>query len=145
MKTNIEEAREILAHASTGSAAVYRHYILHSFLYTENVKRIAAVLGGYWLIDAIASHQFKVREKLRRLGLRDFQVWALFPDGEGAALEAWTDTPRAAADESGPASVCLARQAIPYTDFPLSGEIVPEGRPFVLYVENAVLCLPAER
>lgn len=96
-------------------------------LYTDGIKYLADEAGAYWLIDAIASYQPKLR---RKPGLAEFQVWILNRNTE----------------DTGPAAVLLCyddmpgkvqiRQEIEYTEFPLDR--------IKLCVENNVLLLPSE-
>lgn len=86
----------------TGTESYYRHF--SGLLYTEGVKFLADKAGCHWLIDIVASYQYK----LKNIG---FQLWTLkvMPDrtAEVTAKED-TNTP------------ILVSQKIEYTDFPLS-------------------------
>jgi hypothetical protein len=77
------------------------------FVHTDGVHYLATTFGAFWLIDAIVSHQGKA--SLKREG---FQAWTLRtrtePEGQAAIL--------ICDDGNGNE---LARQNIPYTDFPL--------------------------
>jgi hypothetical protein len=115
-------------------------YFKHSFglRYTEGVAYLAKNAECYWLIDAIASHQFEAKV-LRNLRLKEFQLWMLNVGdshefikpaaGNAAVLTCWEDTPK---PESKPAII----QQTPFTDFPLS-EIK-------LYLQDKVLLFPSE-
>lgn len=127
------EAVRLYARQTTGSENVYRG--LCGLLFTEGVRYVADTCGAFWLVDAIASHQGAAR--VRR---EPFQVWNLEREGltpdagepsEGWVLSAW--------DDSAHKSHLLARQVIPYSDFP------PDLSPFKLYVENGTCLLPEER
>ena len=102
-----EKKRPDLGH-HIGSATLYRHGLMRSFLYTEGVQDLAEQAGAYWLIDLAASHQ--TNAKVRR---EPFQLWSLrmLPaDAENMAVaEARTDTN----------GRVLCKQLIPYTDFPM--------------------------
>jgi hypothetical protein len=100
---------------SIGTFYYYKHFT--GLLYTDGVKAIAD-LGAYWLIDAIASYQYKMR------GI-DFQVWELKVDEKkkSAVLIGKDD------------DIEVIRQKIPYTDFPCS---------IKFYVVEGVLMLPSE-
>lgn len=102
--------------------------------FTEGVSLAASALGAYWLVDLVASHQPRVRRRLRSLGLRDFQVWTVERLGAGVVVHAWSDTPGAEG------SFPLVRQNVAYSDFP--AELLPFAD---LWVENGVLLLKTER
>ena len=108
-----------------GTDQWYKH-LLSGLLYTDGIKFIAENggngNGAYWLIDAIGSYQHQPKVKRE-----EFQLWTLKTSGNTAVLTMQSDS-----DEPE-----IVRQEIEYTDFEL-----PE---LVLYVENGVLCLPAER
>jgi hypothetical protein len=101
---------------SIGTENYYKHS-LTGLLYTDGVKEIAD-LGAYWLIDAIASYQYKMR------GV-EFQVWELKVDerNNSAVLIGKDD------------DIEIIRQKISYTDFPCS---------IKFYVVDGVLMLPSE-
>lgn len=117
----------------TGSETFYKHW-LGGIVYTEGVQFVAEKGGAYWLIDAVASHQARLRQPAApgsRWDLaRDFQLWWLKVDlqEKDAVLECWADYP----DPKG----ALIIQAIGYTDFPL-----PEIK---LYLRDSTLMLPGE-
>jgi hypothetical protein len=103
------------------------HYVhpLFRFRYTEGVRHVATHGGAWWLLDAIASWQPKLKKR-RDLG---FQVWTLrrTPDkGRDSADLGCTD---------GNKNHVLT-QHVEYTDFPLD-EIK-------LYWIDGVLLLPSE-
>jgi hypothetical protein len=91
-----------LAHC-TGSESSYRHP-LYPFVYTDGVQHVANHGGAYWLIDIIGSYQFE-----HRIAREPFQHWALTVNADKTATVICTDG-------NGKE---LARQDIPYTDFPL--------------------------
>lgn len=121
-----------------GTETWYRHFT--GLLYTDGIQYVAEQAEAYWLIDAVASYQFKLK---RDEYLAKFQVWMLSVVGEGereypfllpkdgykAELTCWADTPK---EGLKPPVI----QQIEYTDFPLS-EIK-------LYVSGGVLMLPSE-
>ena len=128
--------RDYAAHAN-GSENLHR-LTMGRMLCTDGVRYVAETCGAFWLIDLVGSHQ--MTERVRR---EPFQVWELsIPHRRRSPsewmAECWTDTPR------GEGSVELARQRIPYSDFP------EELAPFKLYAEFGhngahVLMLPEER
>ena len=82
-------------------------YIKHFtglLVFTDGVDQLREDADCHWLVDAIASHQIKHRDK-------KFQVWELETDLENKTavltMKEDTNTP------------VLVRQEIPYTDFPL--------------------------
>jgi hypothetical protein len=103
------------------SDTIYRHGI-SKMLYTEGVQHLAEKAECYWLLDAIASWQFKTKVS-REL----FQVWTLTVNQKKEALLTCVrDT----------GAKPLATQRIEYTDFPL-----PEIK---LYLCDGTLMLPSE-
>jgi len=108
----------------TGTENYYRSFL--NLKFTDGVKYMAEKAGAYWLIDAIASHQFNVNiQKNQRL--QDFQVWTLdVSPGKTAVLSCREDSGYPA----------VINQKIPYTDFPMAK--------IQLWVENGVLILPSE-
>lgn len=129
-----DQLRAYMAH-TTGSETLHRHGIVKSFTYTDGILYMAEVCEAHWLIDLVMSHQPDV--KLRLGEERDFQVWRLkwmWESEENAhawVIEAWSDTP----DES----ALLAKQEIPYSDFPQTLS------PFEFYVEYGTMMLKEER
>ena len=117
-----EELIDLLAHC-VGGDEYYRYSL--GMLYTDGVKELADHAECYWLLDAIAVHQPKLRQNPR---LRDFQLWLLVVGNEhelikpkhSAVLTCWEDTPVLGVKPA-------VSQEIEYTDFPL-----PEMK---LYVE----------
>lgn len=115
-----------------GTEAYHRWSILFpNMLLTDGAKYVAdngGANGAYWLMDAIASYQPKLRRQQR---LRDFQVWTLEVKDGSAVLTCQSD--------SGHKPVVA--QKIEYTDFDL-----PK---MVLWVEplddrRSVILLPSE-
>ena len=94
----------------TGTESYTRWSILfRDMVLTDGAKYVAENGGGhgaYWLMDAIASYQRKVRKNPR---LADFQIWKLKVTDSAAVLTCQGDS-----DER-PA----VKQEIPYTDFDL--------------------------
>jgi hypothetical protein len=138
----LQEALEVMLPHFTGTLNYHRFW-LKGIYYTDGVQYLAEKARAYWLIDAIASHQMtpKVRQE-------EFQVWALHKaapienptEKHIAAILICTDRDKG----NGPAE--LARQNIPYTDFPLDA--------ITLYLEQGsldgeypcqILMLPSER
>ena len=104
----------------TGSTRWFRHWT-RRLVYTEGVQYLAETASAYWLIDLIASWcpQPSIRQE-------DFVVWklAVKPDRTATAI----------ADDGNGRE--LARQDIPWTDFPLD-EVS-------LYLTDNTLLLPSE-
>ncbi|MBQ9564883.1 MAG: hypothetical protein IJU98_04785 [Synergistaceae bacterium] len=116
-----EKIRETLAYA-TGSEKAWR--LLpgrDEFLITEGVKAMTEMCEAFWLLTAIAS--WFCESKVRR---ESFTDWTLKLDGTKATLTG----------EDGNGHE-LARQEIPYTDFPL-----PEG--ITLFKVGSIIMLPSE-
>jgi len=127
-----EKVREYERQAN-GSEKFYRHW-LGRLVYTAGIHYMAEQAGAHWFVDAVASHQPRVRRKLHRAAERDFQVWRLRKMDSGAwAMECWSDTPGRCH------SIRLAYQRIPYSDFPA------ELAPFECYVEDGTMMLKGER
>ena len=129
-KPTSEEIETRLAQVQSGDT-LYRHW-MKGICYTEGVRFAAELCGAYWLIDAIASHQFgKVKAE-------PFQVWTLHVASKDApkqknsvaAILICTD------GDKGDGAVELARQNIEYTDFPIDK--------ITIWVEDGVMLLPAE-
>lgn len=104
----------------TGSTRWFRHWT-RRLVYTEGVQFLADKASAYWLIDLVASwcpHQ--------SLQNQEFVVWKLSvkPDRTATAI----------ADDGNGRE--LARQDIPWTDFPLD-EVS-------LYLTDNTLLLPSE-
>lgn len=106
-----------------GSETWYRHQA--DMLYTEGVKFLADKCQCYWLIDLVYSYQH--REKF---SIEPFQVWEVKVD-----LEAQTAVVTATDGNDH----LLAKQVIPYTDFPL--EYI---KLYYTESEDWVLMLPSE-
>lgn len=107
-----------------GSEVQYVHPLFR-FRYTEGVHYLAIHGGAWWLLDAIASYQAKLKKR-KDMG---FQVWTL------------RRTPEKARDSAD--LVCtdgneghVVTQHIQYTDFPLD-EIQ-------IYWIDGVMLLPSE-
>ncbi len=123
-KLTLDELNEKLA-GFTGTINWYRHWT-NLLAYTDGVKTLAESVGAFWLIDAIASWQFKPK-----VDQCDFQVWTLtVKEDQTASLQMQEDT--------GLQSVVT--QQLVYTDFPFGT--------FTLWVEGSgqerVLLLPSE-
>jgi len=134
--TSADRAELVRAHErqANGAESFIRHWL--GMIYTGGMEYVAETCGAYWLLDAVASWQPKIRRK--GPALAEFQVWRLRRRRAGRnagewVLDAWTDTP------GEPGSVRLAVQVIPYSDFP------EELAPFEFYVENGTALLKGER
>ncbi|MFM7659235.1 MAG: DUF6876 family protein [Betaproteobacteria bacterium] len=105
----------------TGTTCYYRIGTQH--LLTEDTHYLAEKAGCYWVMDAVASHLAEIGTAdwfiVVRMEVEDQQAILLYEDGNGREL---------------------ARQAIPYTDFPLHN--------LTLYAvwdtEHWVIMLPGE-
>lgn len=106
----------------TGSEKAYQwSAIFPNIKATEGAKYVADKGGAYWLLDAVASWQ--TNPKVRK---EEFQVWELKKiDGNEAILTA--------EDGNGKR---IARQKIPYTDFPLNQ--------IKLFYRDNIIMLPTE-
>ena len=123
-KLTIDELNQKLT-GFTGTINWYRHWT-NLLSYTDGVKTLAESVGAFWLIDAIASWQFKPK-----VDQCDFQVWTLtVKDDQTATLQMQEDT----------GLQTVVTQQLVYTDFPVGT--------FFLWVEGAgqerVLLLPSE-
>ena len=96
-------------------------------LATDGVAYLMKEAESYWLFDAIASYQPKLKKE-------PFQVWILEKDktGSGAVLKGYRDYSEEKPKKYKP----LVTQKIPYTDFPL--------KKVKIWVENGVALLPSE-
>ena len=105
----------------TGTERYYR--LSRTVLITDGAKAMADQAGAYWLIDAVASY-------LPELGTADWFVLARLRVKEGKATLTLED---------GNGGV-RAKQAIPYTDFPLAEQVL-----YACYdSEHWVVMLPSE-
>jgi hypothetical protein len=123
-KLTIDELNQTLA-GFTGTINWYRHWT-NLLSYTDGVKTLAEAVGGFWLIDAIASWQIKPK-----VAQCEFQVWTLFvKEDQTATLQMQEDT----------GLQPVVTQQLVYTDFPVGV--------FRLWVESSgrerVLLLPSE-
>lgn len=102
----------------TGTENYYRHWL--KFNYTDGVRFLAQEVECYWLLDAIGSYQYKVKNI-------PFQIWTLkVNEDKTAVLEMKEDS----------GQPVIIRQEIQYTDFPLEG--------IELYFIDGVLLLTSE-
>lgn len=117
---NIRSELEAGLAMHTGSARWFRHWT-RRLVYTEGVQYLAEKASAYWLIDLVAS--WCPHPRLRD---EEFVVWKLTvrPDRTATAI----------ADDGNGRK--LARQDIPWTDFPLD-EVS-------LYLTDNTLLLPGE-
>ncbi|MEG4576980.1 hypothetical protein QUA56_30565 [Microcoleus sp. N3A4] len=130
---DVETLSQNLKHFG-GTEQYYKHWL--GIQYTDGVKYLADNAQCYWLIDAIASNQPRVR---RKHSLTEFQLWFLHvgnahefikPRKDNAAvLTCWEDSPK---KETKPVII----QQIPFTDFPLPA--------IKLYLQEKILLLPDE-
>lgn len=128
---NAEEIQEVLPHFK-GTTEYYRSSALaKDIFHTDGVQWLADVAGCFWLIDAIASHQFNIR-----VSGEPFQVWTLKVENRKGILLCGDG------DDTPP----LVTQEIPYTDFPLE-EITLFLEDGSVDGENVhrILMLPSER
>jgi hypothetical protein len=103
-----------------GTEAYHKWSILFPYVLTDGAQFLAENAGAFWLMDVIASYQ---REK--KFKDEPFQVWRLtVKDGKGEVV----------ADDGN--DNVLARQRIPFTDFPLDS--------IKLYFIDGVVLLPGE-
>lgn len=134
--TDAEKARAVRDFAAGANGTLHWHKFTlgNRYVATDGAKFVADTCGAWWLLEAIASyfHKPTVRSE-------PFQVWEL--------------RERVAGDDASVVLVCedgnqheLARQAIPYTDFPR------DLMPFRLYCEATdiggakfAIMLPEER
>lgn len=79
-------------------------WLRKKFLLTDGAQYLAEKAKAFWLMDAIASHQLN-----KKVAREPFQVWELVVGADCNAVLTCTD-----GDQH-----LLARQEIPYTDFPL--------------------------
>lgn len=134
LSTPAAKAEAVRLYAAQTNGSENMHRGLCGLRFTDGVRFVAETCEAFWLVDAIASYQGRLRGE-------DFQLWRIArenvsPDSEpttGWVLTCWNDTPEARG------SRCLVCQPIPYSDFP------PDLSPFKLYVENGTCLLPEER
>jgi hypothetical protein len=128
---NAQEIIEVLPNFKA-TTDYYRSSALAKDIYhTDGVQWLADVARCYWLIDAIASHQFNVR-----VSGEPFQIWTLKVENRKGILICGDG------DDTPP----VVTQEIPYTDFPLD-EITLFLEDGSLDGENIhrILMLPSER
>lgn len=101
-------------------SAVFQKHALFPLTYTEGIHYLAERAGAFWLIDLVGSWQFKHKHV-------PFQLWRLEVDEKHRAVATMRE-------DSGEPE--LARQEIPYADFPLSE--------FEFYVVDGVMMLKNE-
>ena len=101
----------------TGTEKYFQHRF--GLRYTDGVHAVAEKYKAYWLIDAIASYQGKMKKE-------PFQLWVMTAEKNKGLLTMKTDSEQPV----------LVSQEIPFTDFP-SGELK-------LYLCDGVLMLPSE-
>ncbi len=93
--------------------------------YTDGIKYVADEGKAYWLIDAIESH-LMTNKKLRTERMKSLTVVMLEKNDDDSALLSFGD---------GDGNL-IAKQEIPYTDFP--------EQKIKFYLSNGVLLLPTE-
>jgi hypothetical protein len=104
----------------TGTSCYHRFSVITKLVLTDGTKYLADKYGAYWLMDLIASWQYK--SKVRR---ESFQVWTLEKRADGSARILATDGNHNK----------LTVQIVPWTDFPES---------IKLYCVDGVILLPSE-
>ena len=115
----------------TGTERWYRHALVRNVTFTDGAKYLAHHAGAYWLLDIIAFAQ----PHTAGLANEYFQTWRLTVNADASATVVCTD----GNDKE------LYRQAIPYTDFPLSEMTLYCCRDGVLgYGVDWVILLPRE-
>ena len=103
------------------------HRYMGRYLVTDGVKYVADNAGAYWLLDVVFSHQ--LTPEVRR---EEFQVWTLTVDlAKQTGVVVATD-----GGKGGRKPKEIARQEIPYTDFPRAE--------MVFWLEGGTLILPSE-
>ena len=98
----------------------YRHWT-RKLIFTPGIKHLAERAGAFWLVDLVASWQLEGKGAAEQ-----FQVWTLAVRSDQTATATATDGNRAE----------IARQEIPFTDFPLD-EIT-------VWFDGGTLMLPSE-
>ena len=107
----------------TGTEHYYKY--MFNIVLTDGTKYLADRAGAYWLMDVVASWQ-----TAKKVACEHFQTWDLAVQEDKKATVV-------AGDGDGKE---IARQKIPYTDFPLRSQrlyLVNDGR-------YRVLMLPSE-
>ena len=109
----------MLSHINSfiGTENYYKHWL--GIQYTDGVKYVAEEANAYWLIDAIASYQSKLKHE-------PFQTWTL----KGNHDKSWT---LSATDGN---ENLLVKQEIEFSDFPLNK--------IDLYLSDKILMLTSE-
>lgn len=105
-------------HLYTGSEQYHKLSAFAKFICTDGVKYVAETADAYWLVDAIASYQSKLKNT-------PFQHWKLTLKGAGCVLTC----------DNGNDSKAIITQKISYTDFPQDIE---------MYLTDNVLLLTGE-
>ena len=102
-----------------GTEHYYRHW--QGFNYTDGVKYLAKVADCYWLLDLIGNHQLNISKE------EHFQTWDLLRT-ETALKDTYfkKELQQAKDNDMDAVVICndgnnniLAKQEIPFTDFPL--------------------------
>lgn len=91
--------------------------------YTDGVKHMAEICNAYWLITAIASHQYRAQCRQHN----DFQCWKLTVNVEAGTAELTCDDGN---------DFEFIKQFIEFTDFP--------AEEIKFYLCHGVLMLPSE-
>ena len=100
---SVETIKRIIATAYGSDAPYIKHSLNRNLVFTDTINQIRQAADAFWLVDIIASHQSKHRNK-------PFQVWELKVNDDKSAVVTMkedSDTPE------------LVRQEISHTDFPL--------------------------
>ena len=98
------------------------HRLTRRYLLTDGTKHLSDTAGAYWLMDAIASHLDEIGVAdwfvVVRITVKNTEALMVYEDGNGHEY---------------------ARQAIPYTDFPMAEMTVFcsfDGEIWVLMLPN---------
>lgn len=105
----------------TGTERYIQHALCKHVVFTDGVDYLRQHADCFWLVDAIASHLPPPLKCVEKYGeeFAQFHIWTLTQNGDGAVLEAKSDT-------HAPVKI---KQEMEYTDFPFGGS----GK-FKLYV-----------
>ena len=104
-----------------GTERIYRHGLVHYFVYTDGVQHVAEAGEAYWLIDRIACAQIE-----RRYAEQPFQRWSMIVRDDRTANLICTDGN----------GTKISEEEISFTDFPLDT--------ITFYVTDRTILLPSE-
>jgi hypothetical protein len=132
MKMTATEIQRELSQA-TGTENYYTYKLPFSQRiiahYTDGVSHMARMCGGYWLIDAIMSHQ------AGKIARESFQTWELKKNTYKGKTKSGRDHYWQLIATDGNNNI-LARQTIYFSDFPLDD--------IKFYLADSVLMLTSE-